>query len=127
MMSPDNVKYLRDNHPNLFLRIVSIDVSDGWFNLLKATLSTIAWEINNLPEELKSSIHLTQIKEKFGGIRIYLNHTTPHINGVIALASTLSSITCEECGLPGSQRNIKGWICTACESCYNKKLSKVKL
>jgi hypothetical protein len=126
-MSPDNVKYLRDNHPNLFLRLESIDVGDGWFNLLRATLSTIAWETKNMPSELQSSIHLTQVKEKFGGIRIYFNHTTPYIDGVIALAYTLSNITCEDCGLQGAQRNIKGWICTACDSCYNQKLLKVKL
>lgn len=125
-MAPDKVQFLRNIHPKLFSQLESIDIGDGWYNLLRSTLIAVELEISNLPVELQAGIYLKQIKEKFGGIRIYFNHTTPHINGVIALAELLSNSTCETCGLPGEHKNLKGWVCTMCDECFKNKYLSVK-
>ena len=66
--------------------------------------------------EAPDQIEYTQIKEKFGTLRVYTNMTDSFCDGVIAMAESMSAITCEQCGLPGKARN-DGWIVTLCEKC----------
>jgi len=55
-----------------------------------------------------------QVKEKFGGLRFYVEGGTSEIHNFIAMAESMSYRTCEECGSPGSvYRN--GWHKTMCE------------
>lgn len=46
-------------------------------------------------------IKITQIKEKFGTLRIYVNKADDHVYGMINLAEQLSSTTCELTGKDG--------------------------
>jgi NADH pyrophosphatase NudC (nudix superfamily) len=57
-----------------------------------------------------------QVKEKFGGLRFYVDNADDYTRGVIAMAESMSYKTCEVCGSPGKQTG-KGWIKTVCESC----------
>jgi len=56
-----------------------------------------------------ASIKVVQIKEKFGGLRIYIEQKglgrriKDMVEGALMLAESLSLRTCEKCGLPGSQ------------------------
>jgi hypothetical protein len=59
-------------------------------------------------------IQFVQIKEKFGTLRMYTNGYDDYIDGVIAMAESMSAITCEECGKPGKLRG-GGWYYTACD------------
>lgn len=54
-----------------------------------------------------------QVKEKFGGLRFYYTGGDDTIRGMVAVAESLSAITCEECGAPGDQTS-DGWIKTLC-------------
>lgn len=58
----------------------------------------------------------TQIKEKFGTLRVYTNATDSYCDGVIAMAESMSAHTCEVCSRPGKPTN-KGWIKILCEEC----------
>lgn len=55
----------------------------------------------------------SQVKEKFGGLRFYVNDGDDYVFGAIALAEGLSHTICEECGMPGMTRG-PGWIRTLC-------------
>jgi hypothetical protein len=69
----------------------------------------------------KPSFEITQIKEKYGSLRIYTNFTNDDIEALIEKYEALSLKTCEECGEKGSPRNIiKGWIRTLCNKCFRK-------
>jgi hypothetical protein len=57
-----------------------------------------------------------QIKEKFGGLRVYLNGETPEMTAAIIEAERKSFETCEQCGAPGKLRR-GGWISTLCDIC----------
>jgi len=55
-----------------------------------------------------------QIKEKFGTLRFYYNGGDDTIGGMVRMAESMSSVTCEECGNPGKTRG-PGWIRTLCD------------
>lgn len=55
-----------------------------------------------------------QVKEKFGGLRFYYDGGDKYINGLSAMAESMSYVTCETCGKPGKPSR-GGWIQTLCE------------
>lgn len=69
-------------------------------------------EYRKVPEKYPY-IQFTQIKEKFGGLRLYTNYHGDYIDGVISMAMDMSEKTCETCGQPGKMRG-KGWYYVAC-------------
>ena len=58
-------------------------------------------------------VTLDQVKEKFGTLRFYYTGGDDEIRGMVRMAESMSAVTCEECGLPGTQTQ-GGWIKTAC-------------
>lgn len=54
-----------------------------------------------------------QVKEKFGGLRFYVDNASPVHNQLINFAEALSYRTCEACGAPGEAYAI-GWVRTLC-------------
>lgn len=59
-------------------------------------------------------IRVQQIKEKFGGLRFYYDGGDDHISGMVSMAESWASVSCETCGNRGKQRN-GGWIRTLCD------------
>jgi hypothetical protein len=55
-----------------------------------------------------------QVKEKFGELRVYVNHKTEEISRAIGQAQLESVVTCEICGQPGQLRE-SDWIKTLCD------------
>ena len=79
-------------------------------------------------------INVTQIKEKFGGLRFYTNGHDDLVGGMIWLAEHMSYNICEHCGSTKNVSQTKGWITTLCEDCMkeinNKRLDtqlKIKI
>lgn len=64
----------------------------------------------------------SQIKEKFGTLRVYMTHYLPEMEEAISEAERLSAITCEDCGQPGELRQ-GGWLRTLCDECESKQFS----
>ena len=58
-------------------------------------------------------VTLDQVKEKFGTLRFYYTGGDDEIRGMVRMAESMSAVTCEKCGLPGTQTQ-GGWIKTAC-------------
>ena len=55
-----------------------------------------------------------QVKEKFGGLRFYVQSATDKHYSYISFAESMSYRTCEECGAPG-KRYTNGWHRTLCD------------
>ena len=55
-----------------------------------------------------------QVKEKFGGLRFYVDGGDDWVYGAISMAESMSYRTCEVCGAPGVTRG-EGWIRTTCD------------
>ena len=94
-------------------------VGPGWWPLL-----------NILEQEIKQDCLLhnaetpsvTQIKEKFGGLRYYYYGGTKDTGVMVAFAEALSNHICEECGtMKDVSQNDKGWIRTLCKKCRGKR------
>lgn len=101
--------YYRDKSP---LMKVGYEVGDGWLPILKDLIEDLI--------KLGWNKQICQIKEKFGGLRFYINEGSEEIYNRIIEAERLSYKTCEVCGKPGEPR-YGGWITTLCNECNNKK------
>lgn len=65
-------------------------------------------------EALKVPV-VSQVKEKFGGLRFYVNAATDKHYSYIIFAESMSYRTCEVCGAPG-KRYTDGWHQVLCET-----------
>jgi len=123
-MNEENTKYLRENFPNLFREYGGeprqtcmawgFACGDGWFEILK--------ELGEKLEPL--GVVAAQVKEKFGGLRFYINGIDESIYEevyqYIHEAESKSYETCEKCGQKGKLRN-DGWVKTLCDNCNNSE------
>jgi hypothetical protein len=91
------------------------ECGDGWFNILDQLMGNIQHHIDwkNKNGEVVHQVTLNQVKEKFGSLRFYYTGGDDYIDGMVTMAESMSGVTCEECGLPGTQTQ-GGWIKTAC-------------
>ena len=64
---------------------------------------------------------LEQIKEKFGGLRVYIGYGSPQVFGRIEAAELESLRTCENCGEPGKLRKELDWLKTYCDRCAEER------
>jgi hypothetical protein len=90
----------------------SFEINSGWYGLVRALLEELhhaGWDKE-----------ICQVKEKFGGLRFYINSGSEEIFNIIHKYEELSYKICEECGEPGEVRG-GGWIQTLCDKHYNKK------
>jgi hypothetical protein len=67
-----------------------------------------------LDEETLKVPVAAQVKEKFGGLRFYVNGTTDKHHNYISFAESMSYRTCEECGAVGKTYT-DGWHTTLCD------------
>jgi len=65
--------------------------------------------------EIVPQVVVVQVKEKFGSLRFYYDGGDDVIRGMVSVAESMSSRTCEKCGAPG-KRVGGGWITTLCKT-----------
>lgn len=97
---------LKDN-----VAIGSIDVNAGWLPIVVDLHRSI---LRLDPEDYQ----VTQIKEKFGGLRFYYSVNKEYSMAVAELVRTAektASETCEVCGAPGHLRTERAWLLTLCD------------
>jgi hypothetical protein len=94
------------------------ECNSGWYPLLKDLIVDLI--------ELGWDKQICQVKEKFGGLRFYINEGSDEIHTRISKAENDSYQTCEITGKPGQLRNDTGWFTTLCEEEYQKILEKRK-
>jgi len=69
----------------------------------------------------------SQVKEKYGGLRFYVQSSTGAQDAVISWAESLSYHICDKCGSTENIGSTEGWIITLCEKCskleeYNNRI-----
>jgi hypothetical protein len=87
---------------------------DGWFDLLWWLCERLEPVVAAAEKETGSPFEVLQVKEKFGGLRFYVNYKNDAISTLIETAAVESFYTCEVCGQPGKRR-VGGWIQTLCD------------
>ena len=87
-------------------------VDNGWLGIIKEMLEDIikmGWDKQT-----------ADIKEKFGGLRFYINSASEEVYNRISEAEKLSYKVCEQCGEEGELRQDIGWWRTLCDTHYNE-------
>lgn len=121
-----------------------IECGNGWYDIISA----LCWRIKQYEDNIKARerfrekqnndiqqnfgiaiegdgqdyfpVKFDQIKEKFGGLRIYYSGGDDYISGAVDMVEEISYKICEVCGQKGKP-NKGGWITTLCESCKTPK------
>jgi hypothetical protein len=75
-------------------------------------------------EPIVPQVTVDQVKEKFGSLRFYYSGGDPYIRGLVSMAESMSSVTCETCGNPAEVQNDGGWYRSICNACEEQKLLK---
>ena len=128
-MDPAKDKTLCEKYPNLYrdrhksmhetCMCWGFTCGDGWYDLIDDLSAKLEAEIVKLKENGTATDVLpvaAQVKEKFGGLRIYVDFATEEMYDMIDEAEKKSYTICEECGAEGKVRS-GGWIRTLCDDC----------
>jgi hypothetical protein len=83
-------------YPELLEECTGIECGIGWSNILNSLFSELS---------KNKEVRIVQVKEKFGGLRIYYYPIQDCSDSLIHVAENLASTTCEQCGNVG---RIKG-------------------
>jgi hypothetical protein len=87
---------------------------DGWFDIVWRLCGDLEPLVEEFERESGHQFEVLQVKEKFGGLRFYVNHASDAIRQRIEVAEEESFHTCEICGRPGNQRE-GAWSKTLCD------------
>jgi hypothetical protein len=91
-----------------------LECGDGWYDLIEEAFEKLS----------QYGTELFQVKEKFGGLRIYTEDTlisdTEDVHEIIRVAEDKAWKTCEYCGQPGKLRG-GNWLKTLCDECEEKR------
>jgi len=103
-----------------------IETGDGWYKIVCDMCRKLA--------KLSPHIYISQIKEKFGTLRVYIGSDYPitvrselinkqhmRADAIIDAAERASSRTCETCGAPAKLIETDGkWLLTLCADCFKR-------
>lgn len=98
------------------------EVGNGWIPLIEDAKTIVSKY--NLEHPNNDPIKFTQIKEKWGGLRLYLNYYVPEISEKINELEDISFNICENCGIDKnvSTEWTNGYVYTLCDECRKKEL-----
>jgi hypothetical protein len=109
-MRDDRSNILKVAFPTFISERFYFECADGWFDLI----ADIAQYVSSRTPYCSA----VQIKEKFGGLRLYYEGpNSEFISGVIRMAEAIAYKTCEVCGNQGTVRKGR-WIRTLCDQCH---------
>lgn len=125
----------KDKSPMASCMAFGIECNLGWYELLASVCWRIFQHERNISDRIRIRlknnkendqsdldyipVKFDQIKEKFGGLRIYYSGGDDYVDGVIDMAEEMSYKICEICGNAGKP-NKGGWITTLCDGCRSK-------
>lgn len=136
----------RDDYDYSYTEYDSAEISDAWkekllMKMFKEIKKQLIEEEKDMPTDKKKlqdmarwygqtqyidKLHLwkiTQIKEKFGALRVYSNFESPGIIKIINKYSKLSEKTCYMCGAKATKVST-GYILPYCDKCAEKSMYK---
>jgi hypothetical protein len=96
--------------PMLSLMCFGFECDDGWYKLIKKLCKDIT--------ATGDKCTVVQVKEKFGGLRFYIEAGSSKVYELISKAESDSFKICEVCGKPGKVEGT-GWFKTVCKKHKN--------
>ena len=102
------------------------ECGDGWIPLIEEAKTIVSkYNLKLKKEHLPGEpLEFVQIKEKWGGLRLYLNYYVPEVSNRIRTLENKSFEICEHCGTNKNVecKNTHGWIMTLCDKCREEEL-----
>ena len=77
------------------------ECKDGWYDLIEEVAKAAEKYNNDNPGIPENDIQAAQIKEKYGCLRIYVNHAPDYIYDLLDKVERKSAKICEDCGQLG--------------------------
>lgn len=117
------------------LMCFGLEIGKGWYPLIEE----LSEKLNELYLQEKRNIEIdkqakallqddelfyfnvSQVKEKFGTLRFYVDGGTKEMHDLINEYEIKTETICEVCGSPGKRETISGWVKTLCDKCKEKK------
>lgn len=90
---------------------------DGWYDLIHDLCQSIITHCEQIGDRVPQA---EQVKEKYGGLRFYVDQASPAVQKIIDRYELKSECICEVCGEPGAIRD-DGWLTTRCDNHYKGK------
>lgn len=110
MLNEDDprLQAIRDRIPENQGWLSHLDIGPGWYELVA--------ELNENIARLEPGYSVMQVKEKFGGLRYYVDGVGKAGQALIDDAERRSYLTCEVCGSSGELRDNRSWHRTLCDA-----------
>jgi hypothetical protein len=101
----------------------SLECKGGWFTLLDRLFDAIEKHLETLPKksEVRKDFVILQVKEKFGGLRVYVGGADDFIYDKILQVEEDSKSICEFCGINGELAKCGWYYRTVCRDCGASK------
>lgn len=101
------------------------ECGNGWEPLILEVKELVDKYNSNLPNN-KEPLEFIQIKEKWGGLRIYLNYYPNNFADMLEGIEERSWSICEYCGTDKNvtKERTHGWVMSLCPSCRKKELER---
>ena len=103
-------------------RGVDMNYEEPWGDEVGVGWAPIVLKCHRELQHLDPGYRITQIKEKFGGLRYHFDSTLPYdsitheiMQYVVNEAEAQCARTCEVCSAVGTLRNNHGWWMTRCD------------
>lgn len=83
-------------------------------------------QIKQLQDEIEDIKYprITQIKEKFGSLRVYFKGTDNKQDAKVEFAEDLSRKICMSCGKPAEKRVVGSWLSVFCDEHHQEELKR---
>lgn len=95
------------------------ECGEGWYPTLIELIEKISKIVKR---DNLENFRAVQVKEKFGGLRFYVNNGTDEIHKLIGETELKCENICEECGAPSKIRTLPSrWVTNLCDTCLNKR------
>jgi hypothetical protein len=113
-VGPGFVVYERaPGQPGYDRALAHASVGPGWHPLLDCLFEHL--DANR--EGSCRDVYVTQVKEKYGRLRVYVSGGDEFLDGYLWGLSAASGLLCESCGQRGRLREDRPWIATRCDAC----------
>ena len=95
-------------------------IGKGWYRLMREVI--LAIDEYNFEHPGTDPLKITDVKEKFGELRISTNYYVPEVDEVIDAITNKSRTVCENCGKEAETYEIHGRLHTLCDDCKKELL-----
>ena len=91
----------------MIYRDIYVSCGEGWLRLIDPLIDICK----------RKGLKIIQVKEKYGGLRFYVDPYDSEVEDMIDIAEGDSLFICEICGAKGMLRTDRHWVKTLCDGC----------